>query len=77
MTTDECALTELPADQCACPRHRGGTVVEPDQLEAAGPTFEARFAGRCAGCGEPIAPGDSIVRTAPDGGYVHAVECAR
>lgn len=78
MTADECYLTELPADQCACPKHRGGAVVEPERVETTGPTWEARFAGRCAGCDQPIAPGDSICRTAADTSqYVHAVECSR
>jgi hypothetical protein len=64
MTTDECGLTELPAEQCGCPRHRGGMTPteQADVLRAewAARVFLARMQGHCEACDEPIRPGQQI-----------------
>lgn len=80
MAAEECPLSELPPDQCACPNHRGGTVSgigvgEP--LAVVGPTFVAVFPGRCVGCDHAIEPNESIRRVAEShgGGYAHAPRC--
>lgn len=72
MTTEsECPLTELPASQCACPKHRGGTVIGSDDIQTVGYPLEALYAGDCEKCERYIQPGDQILRVADDGGYVH------
>jgi hypothetical protein len=74
--TAECPLTELPPDQCACPKHRGGTAPGDEPIETVGQTFEAAYAGGCErGCDRGIRPGDTIARVADGPGYVHAVRC--
>jgi hypothetical protein len=67
----ECPLTELPADMCACPNHRGGTVLGSDDVETVGHPFEAAYAGPCERCERHIQPGDRILRVVDDAGYVH------
>jgi hypothetical protein len=69
--TAECPLTELPSDQCASPKHRGGTVLGADEVETVGRSFEALYAGGCERCERHIQPGDQILRCADDAGYVH------
>jgi hypothetical protein len=71
MTDPECPLTELPAAWCACPKHFGGHLPA-DTAPTVGYTFPATFPGRCALCDQPITPGQTIIRTAEPGEYVHA-----
>lgn len=78
----ECPLTELPASQCACPKHRGGGLPA-EEIETVGQPFEAMFDGWCRRCERTIHPGDQIARTAEgspggrDATYVHARRCPR
>lgn len=75
MTDPECPLSELPASQCACPNHRGGTTPA-EEVRTVGQSFEAAYRGVCARCDGPIRPGQTILRTpeaVPD--YVHAGRC--
>jgi hypothetical protein len=65
----ECPLSELPASQCACPKHRGGFL--PNEVEVSGYVFEALYAGVCERCERSIKPGDRISRTIQEPGYVH------
>ncbi len=74
MTAEECPLTELPPEQCACPSHRGGTAPGEEPVETVGQPFEAQFPGVCAR-GDRIEPGQRIVRVADDEGYAHADRC--
>lgn len=70
MSEERCEKTDLPVGTC------GGSCCRPDLAPAVElPTVVARFAasypGRCvAGCGEPIAVGQYIVR-ADAGAYAH------
>lgn len=76
----ECALSELPASQCACPKHRGGATPGGEPIETVGQTFEAWYPGVCVRCEGRIRPGQTIARAATDvdpADYVHAVECPR
>lgn len=73
---DECPLSELPASQCACPRHRGGTAPGDEPIETEGRPFLARYPGRCARCDHGIHEGDAIDPVVDGGGYVH-VRCPR
>lgn len=75
MTDAECPLTELPASQCACPKHRGGTAPGDELFETVGQPFEAMYQGRCERCSRSIDVGDSIARVAEGSGYVHASRC--
>lgn len=75
MTATECPLTELPPDQCACPRHRGGTAPGDEPIETVGQPFPAAYAGRCVRCDRSIEVGQDIARVADGAGYVHAVGC--
>ena len=77
MSDVECPLSELPASQCACPKHRGGSVSGADEFETEGPTFEALYSGRSECCERGIRDGDLIVRLADASGYVHAGRCPR
>lgn len=70
----ECPLSELPPDQCACPRHRGGHAPGDEAIETVGQAFDAMFPGGCAR-GDRIEPGDLIARVADGEGYVHAGRC--
>lgn len=70
----ECPLSELPASQCGCHRHRGGTVFN-DRTETVGQPFEAAFPGVCEQCGGRIAVGQDIARVADGSGYVHSQRC--
>lgn len=74
MTAAECPLTELPPDQCACPKHRGGPTIEAVTIGAA---FEAAYAGHCIRCDRQIRPRDTIARLADNDGYVHSGRCPR
>ncbi len=74
--TERCDTTDLLADQCGCPKHRGGTAVV-DEVKTVGQPFEARFAGFCPACERPIHPGQEIARLADEDGYVHAGRCPR
>lgn len=75
MSDDECPLTELPASQCACTKHRGGHAPGDEEIETVGQAFDAMYEGRCERCSRSIHVGDSIARVADGGGYVHAVRC--
>lgn len=74
-TTDECVHEMLRASCIWCTPRPGVVDVEVD-LDAPGrsdyPTSSrwlvAAYHGRCSGCGEAIAPGDTIQRRGP--GYV-------
>jgi hypothetical protein len=77
MTETECALTELPPDQCACPKHRGGTAPGDEPIETVGQSFGAVYDGRCERDCSGIRVGDPIARVADGSGYVHAVRCPR
>jgi hypothetical protein len=72
----ECPLSELPASQCACHRHRGGTPPAAE-VETVGQPFQAAYTGVCERCDGRIIPGHDIARVADGGGYVHARECPR
>lgn len=75
MTATECPLTELPPEQCACPRHRGGHAPGEEAIETVGQAFDAMYQGRCERCERPIEVGQSIARVADGSGYVHAGRC--
>jgi hypothetical protein len=65
----ECPLSELPASQCACPKHRGGDL--PNEVETTGYPFEALYGGVCERCERRIKPGDQICRVVDGSGYTH------
>ena len=69
MTAARCDFTDLPPDQCAhCKGH-----AEPRPALAAertSPWIEARYRGRCAGCGEPYTVGALIEYDPQTGGWV-------
>lgn len=69
----ECPLSELPASQCACHRHRGGAL--PAEVETVGQPLQAAYPGVCERCEGRIIPGQDIARVADGAGYVHAREC--
>jgi len=80
MAVDECDLTWLPPDMCACPKHRGGALH--DQAGTVGEPFEAVLHGFCDRCDDHIHPGDQIIRRATSDpasfdGYVHSGRCPR
>lgn len=76
MSEAECPLSELPPSQCACPKHRGGTLPGEEPIETVGQPFEALYGGFCArGCDRGIGRGDLIARVADGYGYVHAGRC--
>ena len=77
MNDPECPLTELPASQCACPKHRGGEMPGREEIETVGQPFEARFPGVCERSGDRIHEGQEIARVADGSGYVHAQRCPR
>lgn len=68
----ECPFTELPPEQCACPKHRGG--MAPDEFVIVGQMWDAIFPGLCSR-GDHIDVRDRIGRT-DDGEYVHE-RCVR
>lgn len=70
----ECPLSELPASQCACPKHRGGNLPDVDVM---GPPFSAMHPGRCERCDRAITVGQTIIRVSGEQGYVHAARCPR
>lgn len=74
---DECPLTELPAEQCACRNHRGGVAPGEEPIETIGQPFAASYDGECGrGCHRGIKAGDEIARAADrELGYVHAGRC--
>ena len=61
-----CDLTDLLVAQCA---HCCGHTLPTDQPADLGPTFTARYAGICAGCGDQFDAGDQI-RADGAGGYL-------
>lgn len=72
----ECPLTELPTNQCACSKHRGGHAPEDEPIETVGEAFTATYDGVCARrCDDGIQVGDLIARSAHGFGYVHARGC--
>lgn len=73
----ECPLTEIPPEQCACPKHRGGAAPGDEPIETVGQAFEAAYGGRCERSDDAIHPGQMIARVADGSGYVHAVRCPR
>lgn len=86
---ERCALSDLPADQCGCVKHRpdgGAIAIEPVQSNrtaghAYGPEIQARHPGRCPECaeryevGEPIRPERYKTVNAGTGRWLHT-ECA-
>lgn len=58
-----CLMSDLEPSQCA---HCRGSVSLEDaprsEVSSTGPLFEAQYPGKCAGCGDPIEPGDSIAK---------------
>jgi hypothetical protein len=63
-TVERCDVTNLPAVMCAhCLDDQ-----QPDRPGQLGPAFEAAYGGWCAGCDDPIEPGDRI-RADGEGGY--------
>lgn len=68
-------LTELPPEQCACPRHRGGYAPGGEAIGTVGQPFEAFYGGRCERCDRPIHAGQQIARVSDGSGYVHAGRC--
>lgn len=68
MSDEECPLSELPASQCACRKHRGGDDLH--EVETTGRSFDALYAGCCERCERAIVPDQSIVRVTA-GGYAH------
>jgi hypothetical protein len=77
VTADECPLSELPADQCACPKHRGGQAPGDEPIETVGQPFTATYPGPCARrCDAGIDIGDSIARCWDRAdGYAHWGSC--
>lgn len=74
MPDAECkhGLTERTCDACR-------PVTASEFHNAAGPLGAgartiARYHGRCLACGEPIIPGDALVKTSDDGAWVHEGE---
>lgn len=71
--SERCERTDLLADQCACPQHRG----DPEPAAPSLPpwAWPARYPGKCGDCQLPIEVGDPIAYD-PDhhGEYVHK-EC--
>lgn len=73
---DECGLTELPVDMCACPKHRGGHAPGDEPIETVGQPIEARYPGPCARhCDTGIETGDLIARVADGDGWAHTGRC--
>lgn len=71
----DCPLSELPASQCACPRHRGGDAPGEESIETVGQPYTAHYCSPCAhGCEYGVLVGDTIARTA-DLGWVHFGRC--
>lgn len=68
--TARCERTELPADQCACPDHRGDPQPRADATTAGLGWFDARYPGVCAECGEPFDVGTPITYDRRSGDYV-------
>lgn len=66
-----CEVTDLIADQCACPRHRGDDVgtIRPRR---SGPQMASRYGGRCACCEERYDLGDQIGYSSEAMGWVIA-----
>lgn len=66
-----CDLTDLPVDMCAhCLGHKGPeqpTGTDRAAILNGGRWIEARYRGRCAGCGETYDAGAAIRRAEPDG----------
>jgi hypothetical protein len=86
-TSDFCEFGQLPKAMCAhCRAARVVTAVQPDFARLAeqaeegeqetGPLIQARYGGRCRGCGGDILVGDFIAWSGGEGRYVCA-DCAR
>jgi hypothetical protein len=52
-----CEDTELLVEQCGCKIHRPEPKPEPAYVTS---TFQAQYAGRCAGCGEEFIEGEWV-----------------
>lgn len=67
--TARCEMTELPVDMCAhCLGHDDRDTPHPTDLTVTGLPLEARYPGRCAGCGRPY-PSGTEIRRIPDGWF--------
>jgi hypothetical protein len=84
VSDEECPLSDLPASQCACPKHRGGTAPGEEPIETSGQPFQANYRSACARrCENGINPGDMIMHVATQPGdlfargYVHYWMCVR
>ena len=66
-----CDLSDLPAEMCACPQHRGDPTPTLPDVETVGQPITARFPGVCVRCEARIVEGDRIARAADGPGYVH------
>ena len=64
-------IHDLPAGACSPCTGRGEGIPPVPRPDPAGfgPWFDARLHGRCAGCVEPIVPGDRI-RADGEGSYL-------
>lgn len=72
MTVDEvCPRSDLPKRQCA---HCRPPVAEAAPL-IDGPTIEARFDGRCAGCGTPYGVAELIAHSTEADGWIRLACC--
>ncbi|NUS59163.1 MAG: hypothetical protein HOV66_30545 [Streptomycetaceae bacterium] len=68
---ERCERSDLPTSMCAhCRGHeeRGTELTAADVVVSA--AFEARFPGRCEGCGNAIREGDAIAPLRDSSGYV-------
>lgn len=76
MADARCDITDLLATDCAHCRKLPDPGTERDDIELVGPWFEARYDGRCLGCGDEIT-GESgqMIRAVADGGYIG--ECCK
>ena len=64
---NRCDLTDLPVDGCA---HCRGIDDGPKPVSDVTVRIDARFAGRCAACGQPYSEGTLIGRSDEAGGWV-------
>lgn len=90
MTTqkpERCELSDLPADQCGCRKHRPGvSIIDVEERSYPGATYifdllvEAQYEGRCHECHTRIMLGEHIVpqryRGENTGRWAHK-ECGR
>lgn len=73
--TERCETTELLADQCGCPKHRGGRTHQEEAAadlarfyDRPGPWFAATRPGECSCCEVPFRAGKQI-RADGEGGW--------